>query len=174
VALVRGQGGYVTSWGGKDLRILDQFYQGGNLVRGFEPQGFGPRDLASQNLDAIGGSLFWGATAELQFAVWPIPKDVGLRFAIFHDAGSLWSYAGPSVQQLAIQFPGLPFRPSDDSMKVRASVGAGIIWDSPFGPLRIDYGYAYLHEPWCGTAAAFASNSCDKQQSVRFSGGTRF
>jgi hypothetical protein len=40
--------------------------------------------------------------------------------------------------------------------------------------LRIDYGYAYLHQPWCGTAAATVATGCDKQQSVRFSGGTRF
>jgi outer membrane protein insertion porin family len=66
--MIRAQGGHVASWGGK-LRVLDHFFQGPDLVRGFEPSGLGPRDLGSTNEDALGGSIYWGASAELDFPV---------------------------------------------------------------------------------------------------------
>ena len=169
VGLLRVQAGHITAWGGKDLRMLDHFFLGPTLVRGFQPQGIGPRDLASPNLDALGGTLYWGATAELQFGLWPLPKDVGMRFAVFADAGSLWNYKGPSG--VIPGFPNQQVLVGGNGMNVRASVGAGIIWDSPFGPLRLDYAYAVAHEPWCFPGITVA---CDKQQSIRFSGGTRF
>ena len=33
------QGGNIAAWGGKDLRMLDHFFMGPNLVRGFAPAG---------------------------------------------------------------------------------------------------------------------------------------
>ena len=46
VGVVKLQGGHETGWGGKDLRMLDHFFMGPNLVRGFAPAGIGPRDLS--------------------------------------------------------------------------------------------------------------------------------
>src|SRR5205085_9861165 len=45
VALFRGQAGYVTAWGGQQLRMLDHFFGGPNFVRGFQVNRFGPRGL---------------------------------------------------------------------------------------------------------------------------------
>ena len=45
VAVLHLQGGHIAGWGGKDLRMLDHFQMGPNLVRGFAPSGIGPRDL---------------------------------------------------------------------------------------------------------------------------------
>jgi outer membrane protein insertion porin family len=174
IAMLRFQGGHIMGWGGGDeLRMLDHFFLGPTLVRGFAPRGIGPRDLTlGTNLDALGGSIYWGATAEVQFPIFGLPKDIGMRGAVFADAGSLWSYKGPTAAELAVLFPGQSITLSDDSMKVRASVGAGLIWDSPFGPIRIDYAYAVLKED-CGPFVA-GGPMCDKLQSFRFSGGTRF
>jgi outer membrane protein insertion porin family len=173
VAMLRLQGGHIVGWGDDGLRMLDHFFLGPTLVRGFAPRGIGPRDLTlGTNLDPLGGSLYWGATAELQFPIFGLPKDIGMRGAVFADAGSLWNYSGPSAAELAALFPGQTITPSDDSMKVRASIGAGIIWDSPFGPIRIDYAYALLKED-CGPFIV-GGPMCDKLQSFRFSGGTRF
>ena len=44
VAVLHLQGGNIAGWGGKDLRMLDHFQMGPNLVRGFAPSGLGPRD----------------------------------------------------------------------------------------------------------------------------------
>ena len=45
VGVLKLQGGNIAGWGGKDLRMLDNFQMGPNLVRGFAPSGIGPRDL---------------------------------------------------------------------------------------------------------------------------------
>jgi len=64
-----------------------------------------------------------------------IPPETGLRFAAFADAGSLFGFAGSSSPSLAQSLK------VADSKTIRSSVGAGLIWDSPFGPLRVDYAY---------------------------------
>ncbi len=97
VAVVNLQGGHIASWGGKDLRMLDHFQMGPNLVRGFAPAGIGPRDLSSPSQDALGGSMYWGASVEAQSPIPYLPRDVGLKVAVFADAGSLWDYKGPTI-----------------------------------------------------------------------------
>ena len=81
--------------GNNDLRMLDQFQMGPNLVRGFAPNGIGPRDINPFGTsDALGGTKYWGASAELQMPFWFLPKEVGLKGAVYADAGGLWDYKG--------------------------------------------------------------------------------
>ncbi|HWP27798.1 MAG TPA: outer membrane protein assembly factor BamA [Xanthobacteraceae bacterium] len=158
VGVLRVQGGHIASWGGKDLRMLDHFFMGPNLVRGFAPAGIGPRDLTPGTFqDALGGSMFWGVSVEAQTPFFFLPKETGVKGAIFADAGSLWDYKGPRSWSVT----GETLNPADSS-SVRASVGAGILWQSPFGPLRFDYAIPIKKEPY------------DRVQEFRFSGGTRF
>src|SRR4029079_6652453 len=131
------QGGYVTGWGDKPLRMLDHFQMGPNLVRGFQTAGIGPRDMTfGTTNDALGGTMYWGASVETQTPIFGVPKDFGLKLAVFADAGSVWNYVGPRF------FPATgtslttvdPFTGVDtNNMTIRTSIGAGIIWDSPFG-----------------------------------------
>jgi outer membrane protein insertion porin family len=165
VAVVNLQGGHIASWGGKDLRMLDHFQMGPNLVRGFSPAGIGPRDLASPSQDALGGSMYWGASVEAQSPIPYIPRDVGLKVAAFADAGSLWDYKGPTFWAVTGEQVSSCYGatcPIDQSMQVRASVGAGLIWNSPFGPLRFDYAVPLLKQEQ------------DRIQRFRFGGGTKF
>jgi len=168
VGVLKVQGGTIASWGGKDLRMLDHFQMGPNLVRGFAPAGIGPRDLTPNTThDALGGSLYWGATAEAQTPLYFLPKEVGIKLAVFADAGSLWSYQGPtswSVTGETLQV-GL-----DDPKNIRTSVGVGLLWDSPLGPLRFDL--AYPLTKYCASTAG--GDICDRTQIFRFSGGTKF
>ena len=145
--------------------MLDHFQMGPNLVRGFAPAGIGPRDLASPSLDSLGGSMYWGASVEAQSPIPYIPRDVGLKVAAFADAGSLWDYKGPQFWAVTGERVSSCFGatcPIDQSMQVRASIGAGLIWNSPFGPLRFDYAIPLLKEPQ------------DRIQRFRFGGGTKF
>jgi outer membrane protein insertion porin family len=137
VGMARGQGGFVTPYGGQPLPFANGFFGGPQLVRGFAPNGFGPRDLTpGTTLDNIGGSKYWATTAELQSPIPWLPPDIGLKAAVFSDAGSLWGYRGQT------SFPTLSQSLTvADSRQVRSSIGAGLIWDSPFGALRIDYAY---------------------------------
>jgi outer membrane protein insertion porin family len=135
VSLVRAQGGYITGWGGQQVPLLDSFFGGPTMVRGFAPNGFGPRDLTpGTTMDNVGGSMYWATTTELQSNIPGVPAEYGLKAIAFVDAGSVFRYSGPTT------FPG-----STQSLQlananiVRSSVGAGLTWASPFGALTINY-----------------------------------
>ena len=159
VAVLHLQGGHVAGWSGNELRMLDHFQMGPNLVRGFAPSGIGPRDLTvGTTQDALGGSMFWGASVEAQAPFYFLPKDAGLKGAVFADAGSLWNYQGPT------SFPttGETLTLGVNDSAIRASVGVGLIWNSPFGPLRFDYSFPIMKQGF------------DRIQQFRFGGGTKF
>jgi outer membrane protein insertion porin family len=171
VSLVHLQGGAISGWDG-GLRMLDHFQMGANLVRGFAPAGIGPRDLTQLPFtgvygDALGGTYYWGASLELQTPLYFLPKDAGVKLAAFADAGSLWNYVGPTTfpatgEVISGSLCSTPPCPIDNAMHVRSSVGVGLIWDSPFGPLRFDYSFPLSKEPY------------DRVQQFRFGGGTKF
>jgi len=79
VGLIHAQAGILNKVGSNELRMLDQFQMGPpNLVRGFAPNGIGPRDSNPYGTqDALGGTKYWGASAELQMPFWFLPKEVG-------------------------------------------------------------------------------------------------
>jgi len=131
---------------------------GPNLVRGFAPAGMGPRDMTPGTTnDALGGSMFWGASVEAQTPLYFLPKNIGIKLAAFADAGSLFNYQGPTSWNVTGETLAVA-----DSNAVRSSVGMGLIWDSPLGPLRFDLAYPITKE------------SYDRTQIFRFSGGTKF
>jgi outer membrane protein insertion porin family len=174
ISIVHLQAGNMIGLGGQEVRLLDDFKMGPNLVRGFSPAGLGPRDTTPGTAgDAIGGTNYWGASLEFQYPFYFLPKDSGFRGAVFVDAGSVWGYkgettfaatgeinglinsnAGSFVCQCGMQYADSPF--------VRMSAGASIIWDSPFGPLRFDFAYP------------IAKTSYDRTQFFAFGGGTHF
>jgi outer membrane protein insertion porin family len=137
VGLARAQGGYVMPYGGQPLPFADGFFGGPQFVRGFAPNGFGPRDLTpGTTADNVGGSRYWATTAELQSPIPWLPPDFALKAAVFSDAGTVWGYRGQT------SFPALSQSLNvAASRTVRSSIGAGLIWDSPFGALRVDYAY---------------------------------
>ena len=165
------------------VRLLDDFKMGPNLVRGFQPAGIGPRDITpGTSNDALGGTMYWGASFEMQYPLYFLPKDSGFRGAIFVDSGSVCGYRGetqlPSTGEIngtvtpTALAPGAlgPLTPFPcqcgmqyaDTPAVRASAGASLIWDSPFGPLRFDIAYPFLKQPY------------DRTQFFAFGGGTKF
>ena len=155
VSLTRVQGGYVTGWGGQQVPLLNNFFGGPTMVRGFAPNGFGPRDLTpGTTMDNVGGSMYWATTAELQSAIPGVPKEYGLKATAFVDAGSVFRYGGPTT------FPGsAQSLQLANSNVVRSSVGAGLTWASPFGNLTVDY------------AVPLSKAAYDVVQPLRFSAG---
>lgn len=114
---------------GKKLRVADQVFLGGDSFRGFEFGGMGPRDARTK--ESIGGARYWVGTLETMFPI-GLPNEFGVKGAVFTDFGSLWGCAlkVPATQIATDRI---------SSKKMRASVGVGLSWNSPFGPLRIDY-----------------------------------
>src|SRR5262245_56522611 len=153
VAMVRGQGGYITGWGGQQAPLMNTFFGGPTMVRGFAPYGFGPRDLtAGSTRDNVGGSMYFATTAELQSSIPGVPDEYGLRASTFVDAGSVFGYRGPT------SFGGQSIQVADKNI-VRSSVGVGLTWASPFGALTIDY------------AVPLSKAAYDVTQPFRFSAG---
>ncbi len=160
VGLVHLQGGIFAVYRGSNgTRIVDNFMLGPTLVRGFAPAGIGPRDI-SGGVDPygnpLGGTKYWGASLETQFPLWGLPKDFGLKGALFADAGALWGYdgqtnfAGPGLTAcstcVVIPYNVFPYYRQGntitvgaDTPDIRSSVGASLIWASPMGPIRFDF-----------------------------------
>jgi outer membrane protein insertion porin family len=146
---------------------------GPNLVRGFQTAGIGPRDMTPGSThDALGGTMYWGVSAELQYPLFFAPKDFGMKLALFADAGSVWGYKGLTSYQGPFDLAAQTMQVRDVN-KVRSSVGVGLVWDSPFGPLRFDYAVALSKDDgvWDPVAGRQVG---DITQAFRFSGGTRF
>ena len=97
------------------------------MIRGFAYGGIGPVDPATG--DHLGGTTYFNASAEAQFPMPVIPESFGLRGAVFADAATLY---GSKVNVAGVTQESV-------NMELRASVGVGLMWASPFGPIRIDY-----------------------------------
>jgi outer membrane protein insertion porin family len=112
---LRGRAGFVEGYDGKEVPIYERFYIGGiNTIRGFEYGEAGPEDVFGQVIGAERWVIF---NSELIFS---LSRELGLRAAVFYDGGAGWN----------VKFD-----------KWRHSVGVGIRWLSPAGPIRIDWGY---------------------------------
>lgn len=131
---------------GDDIRVTDRFFLGGDNLRGFDDGGAGPRDTTTD--DALGGQQRANATFEVLFPI-GLPEEFGVKGAAFSDVGYL-SETDDSGTEIA------------DTGSIRASVGVGLAWNSPFGPVRVDLSQAILAEDF------------DEKEFFRLNFGTRF
>ena len=143
---IDGEVGYIEGLG-EDTRLVDRFFLGGDNLRGFETAGAGPRDLLSENEDALGGKLLANGTVELQFPV-GLPEELGVTASVFSDVGLLTDTDDAAD--------------ATDEGSLRVSVGVGFSWRSPFGPIRVDLAQPVVKEDF------------DKTETLRLNFGTRF
>ena len=147
VLALKLQGGYIFGIG-KDVRLPERFFVGGDDLRGFANSGIGPRDKASR--DALGGEWMYAGTVETTFPLPGVPNETGFRGRFFTDFGSSGKTT-PSDSNLI-----------DDTGAVRMSVGTGLTWISPFGAIGIDLGFPIMKEVF------------DRDEIVRVNFGTKF
>jgi outer membrane protein insertion porin family len=161
VLLARVQGGHILSLTDDPLRITDHFSKGPDLVRGFAPNGIGPRDASRAARGQLGATTFVGGSLELQTPIPALPREFGIKVAAFADVGTAFGYDGRrDFNNVRVRGPRrLNVIDLDD---IRSSIGVGLIWSSPLGPLRFDYAYVLNKAPG------------DREQAFRFQGGTRF
>ena len=176
VGIVHLQGGQINGYGSQPLDIINNFVLGPSLVRGFAPGGIGPRDIASDyNIEAaaLGGTSYYGASAEVDFPIFGLPREIGLKGALFADAGNVIGYSG---QTNFSSFLGYTYCPGQnvilitqpscanvwDPNVIRTAVGASLIWASPMGPIRFDF------------AVPITKGKYDQTQFFNFSGGATF
>jgi outer membrane protein insertion porin family len=114
----RGQVGYIQEMGGKDIPLDERFFLGGlSTLRGFNSREVGPRD--PETGDFYGGNKEAFLNLELVF---PLIRDMKMKGVVFFDAGNAWAVD------------------EDFFDGIRYSVGAGVRWNSPMGPLRFEWG----------------------------------
>lgn len=140
-----GEIGYIFGLG-KEVSLSDRFFIGGDTLRGFNTAGIGPRDLTTG--DALGGQRYARGSVEMSFPV-GLPEEFGLKGHAFTDFGTLG--------KVDINDPNVA-----DKESIRVSVGTGVSWRSPFGPIRLDF------------AVPIRKETYDKKEIFRFSFGTRF
>ena len=165
VLKLEGNAGHIEAFNGKDVPLQDRFFKGADSFRGFAQAGVGPRQIGNDGeTDAIGAQSYAIATAELNFPV-GLPEQWGIEGAAFTDFGTVFDTPEDTIAN------GTP--PCDtgvggpnctvfDTIDFRASVGAGLIWQSPFGPLRFEVAYPLMKAKY------------DETEWFRFSIGTRF
>jgi len=131
-------------YGGNGFPVIKNIYAGGmGTVRGFEGASLGPHD--SRTDDYLGGSK--RVVGNIQFYL-PMPgaqRDRTLRWFAFADAGQVYG----DSQNI-------------DLGELRYSVGLGLSWNSPLGPLQISYARPLNDKPG------------DDTQSFQFQIGTGF
>lgn len=123
--------------GTKDLPLFERYFLGGiNSVRGFAERSLGTRapskcsvpeggtDTVCKSTEVIGGEKALVLNSEILF---PIMEQYGVRGVAFFDMGNAFH----------------DFSFSD----LRKSVGAGVRWMSPFGPLRVELGFPLNKKP---------------------------
>jgi outer membrane protein insertion porin family len=121
--------------GSRDLPLFERYFLGGiNSIRGFADRSIGPRapsgcDASTPPVctgtDVIGGDKSMVLNAELLF---PIMEQYGIRGVAFFDMGNA-------------------FNDSISFGDLRRSIGAGVRWMSPFGPLRVELGFPLNKQP---------------------------
>tara|TARA_R110001583_G_scaffold85564_1_gene224165 strand:- start:59538 stop:61859 length:2322 start_codon:yes stop_codon:yes gene_type:complete len=146
VVSAKGSSGYIFGIG-EDTRISQRFLLGGSSLRGFAAGGVGPRDRASD--DAVGGKFYYSGTVQMDFPL-GLPSEFALKGRIFSDIGSASGVDGARSGEIF------------DTGSLRGSVGVGVGWESPFGPIGVDLSKAVLKEDY------------DKEEVFRLNFGTRF
>jgi outer membrane protein insertion porin family len=140
--------GYLAQLG-REEKIIDRFFLGGDNLRGFQSGGAGPHAIGTSTIDSIGGRLIYTGTTELRFPL-PISPDLGISGRAFVDVGSL------------SQVTTLPGTTVVDDATPRVGTGVGVSWKTPFGLINIDI------------AQAVVKRKFDQTQLFRFGFGTRF
>ncbi len=120
VLALSGRGGWAINFGeSKEVPITERFFLGGrSTVRGYSQDSVGINNETIVNGTPTGGNIMMVLNGEIRIS---LPYQVGL--VLFSDSGGVWLK-------------------SDDVSPsgMRASVGAGLRYNTPVGPLRLDVG----------------------------------
>ena len=124
VGAAHGRVNYAKGYGGETLPVFERYFMGGpTSLRGFTIQNLGPKDSTG---NPMGGSQSLVINLETQY-----PFTRSFRGFVFYDRGNVYG-DGASTNTTAENF---------DLGEMRHSVGAGIRFISPFGPLGFSYGF---------------------------------
>ncbi|MBV1897267.1 MAG: outer membrane protein assembly factor BamA [Rhodobacteraceae bacterium] len=133
-------------------RALDRFRLSTQTMRGFEPDGIGPRDVTGDADDALGGNFYAVARFEAEFPL-GLPEELGIRGGVFYDVGNLWNLND-------VDTTGATIVGANGSL--RHVVGLSFLWDTVIGPLQFNF------------TKALKKESFDKEQNFDLTLSTKF
>jgi outer membrane protein assembly complex protein YaeT len=140
VVALRVRAGYGDRFGQSEVvPIEDRYFAGGgNSVRGYENNSLGPKyvDEETGNTVPRGGNALLLTNLELRFDI-PVLSRINFTGAMFFDGGNVWEDASDIK---ASDFSLLKGSGDVDINDYRYSVGLGIRYNTPIGPIRLDYG----------------------------------
>ena len=144
------RGGYIFGYNDDKVMLKDRYFLGGDSFVGFETSGVGPRDTSSPNKDALGGNLMYTAEVDLRVPIPGIAPQLGINGRFFGIAGAVTELDENGGDKIK------------DNSNPRVSVGFGIQWKSPFGPVSVDIARPIIKEEY------------DRTQTIKFGFGARF
>lgn len=147
--------GYISSRQAGGVPLYERYYLGGiQNIRGYRLQSIGPRASLGRNTDpnsippqagggfpggiALGGNLQGYFQLEVEF---PILEEVGIFGVAFMDGGNTWNTEATFCQAPVTSDNDPTTNPCNvNPFQIRTSVGFGLRWISPLGPLRFEWG----------------------------------
>jgi outer membrane protein insertion porin family len=147
----RLQVGYVHSLAPLGVPIFERYFPGGIFaaggIRGYRLRSLGPKIKVQSSPDPtagliayeVGGNLLTALNVELEFMMVP---PANIKGVIFLDSGNAFNTEAvycqdPDPENLPKSDPCTSFRFQD----LRISMGFGLRWQSPIGPLRFEWGF---------------------------------
>lgn len=161
VFAVRSRIGYADAFGPSSdtgVPIESRFFTGGgNSVRGYRENSLGPKGLlrdASQpqtTEGVIGGRLLLLTNAEMRFNL-PLLSRINITGAAFLDGGNVWG----SLREMKLKYL-RPYIQEDDVVQqdYRYSYGFGVRYNTPVGPIRLDYGIPIKRDEFTDNSGRF-------------------
>ena len=143
----------------QNSRSIDRFQIGTNIMRGFTPDGIGPREnsigrnpagtIAAN--DSLGGNIYAVAKLEAEFPL-GLPEEYGMSGGVFYDIGSLWGI-DYDYGSTFVEYSGQNWR---------QVVGFSLFWDTVLGPLRFNF------------TKALQKQAMDEEQTFEITVSTKF
>jgi outer membrane protein insertion porin family len=123
---------------GQNSRFINRFSN--PIIRGFETNGLGPvENSPAGGAEHLGGDYFAALKFEAEFPL-GLPDEFGITGGAFYDVGSIWGIGNKGAVAPGNTLASTGFEP-------RHAVGLSVFWDSPFGPIRMDFAHVLKSEP---------------------------
>ena len=126
----------------KDIKLSDRLFLSENELRGFKYRSYGPK----VGNDYIGGNYAIATTFATTVPNY-LPESWNSSSSLFLDAGNIW---------------GTDFDVTTEASEMRSSIGVGLSWFSPIGPISLSY------------AEPIQKNASDKIENFNFKLGGVF